>query len=62
MGRNPDEVVGNQLSQYRRVLLTYFKAFNLLPIVLPADQVPGDVFDMGQKVCWYRRPTSAFPA
>ncbi|MGV2074041.1 MULTISPECIES: hypothetical protein [Rhizobium/Agrobacterium group] len=61
MGRNPDEVVGNQLSQYRRVLLTYFKAFNLLPIVLPADQVPGDVFDMGQKGVLVSKADECFP-
>jgi hypothetical protein len=61
MGRNPEEVVGDQLNQYRRVLLTYFKSFNLLPIVLPADQVPGDVFDMGQKGVLVSRAAECFP-
>ena len=48
MGKVPSEAVGEQLAEYRRVLLSYFKAFNLLPILLPAGQRPGDVFDMRQ--------------
>ncbi len=61
MGRDPGEIVGDQLSQYRRVLLAYFKAFNLLPIVLPADQMPGDVFDMGQKGVLVSKADECFP-
>lgn len=61
MGRDPDQLVGDQLNQYRRVLLAYFKTFNLLPIVLPADQGPGDVFDMGQKGVLVSKSAECFP-
>jgi len=61
MGTMPSQVVADQLTEYRRVLLTYFKAFNLLPIVLPAGQKPGDVFDMKQVGVLKSRSEECFP-
>lgn len=61
MGTVPSEAIGDQLGEYRRVLLAYFKAFNLLPIVLPAGQKPGDVFDMRQKGVLKSRADECFP-
>lgn len=46
LGRHPQDVVNKQLMEYRSVLLAYFKPFNLLPIILPAGQQPGDVFNI----------------
>jgi hypothetical protein len=61
MGKAPPTSIGDQLAEYRRVLLAYFKAFNLLPIILPADQKPGDVFDMRQKGVLKARAAECFP-
>jgi hypothetical protein len=61
MGKVPPTSIGDQLAEYRRVLLAYFKAFNLLPIILPADQKPGDVFDMRQKGVLKARANECFP-
>lgn len=48
LGLHPSDVVADQLAEYKKVLLNYFKPFNLLPIILPAGQKPGYVFDIGQ--------------
>ena len=61
MGKLPSEAIADQLAEYRRVLLAYFKAFNLLPILLPAGQKPGDVFDMSQRGVLLSRADECFP-
>jgi hypothetical protein len=61
MGKLPSEAISDQLAEYRRVLLAYFKAFNLLPILLPAGQKPGDVFDMSQRGVLSARAEECFP-
>jgi hypothetical protein len=61
MGKMPSQAIADQLAEYRRVLLAYFKAFNLLPILLPAGQKPGDVFDMSQRGVLLSRADECFP-
>lgn len=57
----PPDAVAQQLAEYRSVLVAYFKAFNLLPIVFPAGQKPGDVFDMRQKGVLKSTAEECFP-
>ncbi|TGR84549.1 hypothetical protein EN866_33215 [Mesorhizobium sp. M2D.F.Ca.ET.223.01.1.1] len=57
----PPDAVAQQLAEYRGVLVAYFKAFNLLPIVFPAGQKPGDVFDMRQKGVLKSTAEECFP-
>jgi hypothetical protein len=61
MGKVSADAIRDQLNGYRNVLLSYFRAFNLLPILLPADQRPGDVFDMRQMGVLRARSTECFP-
>jgi len=61
MGKMPSDVIRDQLQEYKNTLLAYFRAFNLLPILLPADQQPGDVFDMRQMGILRARGRECFP-
>jgi hypothetical protein len=47
MGSRPSPELGNNLTRYQRVLISYFRAFNLLPIFVPEGQDVGDVYDRG---------------
>jgi hypothetical protein len=44
-GRPPEDIVRLQIYEYQRTLLQYLRAYYLLPIVVPVDQQPGDVYD-----------------
>ena len=61
LARQPSQVVESQLAEYRRVLLAYFRGFDLLPILLPGDDKPGDVFGLRQRGVFRATAGKCFP-